>query len=1400
MTLILEIVVALQRLAQTELMQGNGILIREEWVVFQQILSEFIISSLRITTTTDHDQEEMIFSSSNSNTFQNFDILHRIQSEAEILLCQLGEYLNRCATHKYHLIVDDERRDAFHFLLLRQAVPLLKQQNGLTQSLLAMSVLNSVAAIGFMSIRRINWLQSAQAIMADAFAVYDDDPSSKLKLPGDDYAGYVHSPLVRLEALRILTIDDSKGGKKKSSSYGGGKSKRSSIRLLSPLSSLTNFPAEYLEMVKTLILPYLDLIFERLLFADNDDATTAKVFQYSKNYYSTSDDDFKNPELVQVDKELKNKLYTASRKTLSSDKIANELFELRKYAIGLIGILYCNDNIPKNLRSSFLNTLQEIAMGAMESPPPTTVTATNTNQSVEKQDGNDAVSTSTIATTSTIVTARAILSLEAVGQLEKCLCAPFFSFPHTHGSIPATILALCSVLDHYALQSSSCDDDKKDRQQQQKEYSRQILLFAALSPLARLRRAQDGDLLLVERERAVLHFPDDGNEALHSNIRPGDAHLDDVGSFIAPFARVDSRSHDTDKPEEDDDNKDITLVSFQPIIESLVKLLSSPNCLISKSASNTTNDTSSANSNSTKERDKNLQKRFRSCCYDAILGYILSGLSFPKLNLVAKLLSSPVSEGAYSGMENFTRIRASIAVFQCSISEKESDTGSGASSSVNMKNIKDIVEQLLPLCGSRIPEEAINGCSLLLGLFPSIRMVFGQNMERLRNLFYFIVLILMSATRDYLRRMPSSGDSVHLKIMRQQLQQPSKLDHGPSILFCLYGSIMYYFDHFSDLSPNDAQSLVRLCYDASANPLLSRLCRTIAVRCAVSVLDRMGDDILDIWPEYSQTVEDDRSLCVITTSELEIPDSDQIICAMQHKILGLNNNDNGDGSSVHTNIRQAHLAMAEEVENMKAFDHSKDAVAAWLFGDHLLTCKVGGRNSRYCGWVEVAIRGATFRHRQLIRLTQSASVERPELPSPLWNNNIAVSPSSSKKEKNEHRKSSTRIKGDEGIIEEALALLERSEQVLKTCNRPNESSSLDIEFGQRVPSVRRIPSSDDSQASFMTHNNEISDAVLPIQIETSNQSSFKCWLQEVLNNVTEVEDVAKELSDLGFVVDSENNMENDGDLAPKTSITDSIVRLRLDSKVERAINFLDRTVPVNTHKIALLYASPHFAQDKDDETEMDCYLKVQAASPSFFDFTKGLGELVMTKHLKYFSAGLDTSGHDTDGEFALVWIENASCSASTSKCLTIYHAVPFMPQNLNNRKRHVGNDSVHIIFADPASSLHERLWADGPEEEMENCLIGGEFGFVTLFVIPVNDETYRVKVQLRPGLPESIWLQLQHLPGEHVLPKDEAPEFVRRLANLADIVCAAAMHDNFGPPNSWEIRLGQLRSMVRHLM
>ena len=166
-----------------------------------------------------------------------------------------------------------------------------------------------------------------------------------------------------------------------------------------------------------------------------------------------------------------------------------------------------------------------------------------------------------------------------------------------------------------------------------------------------------------------------------------------------------------------------------------------------------------------------------------------------------------------------------------------------------------------------------------------------------------------------------------------------------------------------------------------------------------------------------------------------------------------------------------------------------------------------------------------------------------------------------------------------------------------------------------------------------------------------------------------------------------------------------------------------------------------------------------------------------------FSGGLDTA-HGADGEFALVWTGGGA--------LVLFHTPLLMPQGLNNRKRHVGNDFVHVVFAEPGV-------------EYDVGTISGSFGLVTIIVTPYTTTTM-CKVECNivgprtgkgavKGVDErlsSLAATLAHLVGVTVLPWDLVPNAVRQLAIKADLACRVLFEDQMAGVSNWESRVIQI--------
>lgn len=132
-----------------------------------------------------------------------------------------------------------------------------------------------------------------------------------------------------------------------------------------------------------------------------------------------------------------------------------------------------------------------------------------------------------------------------------------------------------------------------------------------------------------------------------------------------------------------------------------------------------------------------------------------------------------------------------------------------------------------------------------------------------------------------------------------------------------------------------------------------------------------------------------------------------------------------------------------------------------------------------------------------------------------------------------------------------------------------------------------------------------------------------------------------------------------------------------------------------------------------------------------------------------------------------------------------------MPNKTTNRKRHIGNDIVHIIYGLESETLdvdHDRL------------AISGHFGFVTIYVIPfVCFDMIKISIHIKKGLDEAICSALSHLVGSRVVARKIGAETVRTLAQEADLICLSMMEDKLGLVLNVEERANQLKDSFGHL-
>ncbi|KAI9471578.1 hypothetical protein BX667DRAFT_533171 [Coemansia mojavensis] len=249
--------------------------------------------------------------------------------------------------------------------------------------------------------------------------------------------------------------------------------------------------------------------------------------------------------------------------------------------------------------------------------------------------------------------------------------------------------------------------------------------------------------------------------------------------------------------------------------------------------------------------------------------------------------------------------------------------------------------------------------------------------------------------------------------------------------------------------------------------------------------------------------------------------------------------------------------------------------------------------------------------------------------------------------------------------------------------------------------------------------------------------------------------------------------------------------------IARSLRIFDNTAMVDTHKVSLAYVGP------GQTTEREILLN-QQGSPAYWNFLRGIGNIRRLGHMKGFSAGLDTSGNDTDGRYTIGWRDLIA--------KLVFHVGTLMPAQEENqeqivrKKAHMGNDYVHIVFNE-----------SGRNYEFDT--MSSQFNFVQIIVTPVdgqlstgdatwlNDDQhkkpgvqlYKVKTQINPNIPF-----IGPAAESKVLTLTALPAFVRSIAIHAAIFsqvyssCKSADSSSAEYISLWRARLQIIKRVRTH--
>jgi Rap/ran-GAP len=454
-------------------------------------------------------------------------------------------------------------------------------------------------------------------------------------------------------------------------------------------------------------------------------------------------------------------------------------------------------------------------------------------------------------------------------------------------------------------------------------------------------------------------------------------------------------------------------------------------------------------------------------------------------------------------------------------------------------------------------------------------------------------------------------------------------------------------------------------------------------------------------------------------------------------------------------------ALVKEVESIDAFACTKPEIISthvltaaedkaenercwWYDLPAILTCRIGAQDSRYYGWVEVVARSPTHRERRLVRLRKYAilDVRSTDKNTLVW---------SKHSQDDRSAKKVTRQSLREMLDSDALRRAQRITQMLDAeasveptllPNNQHYTSILDCDHGCNVDLVEWLKS------------------MYELDKETCKD------LEEAIVSVLESCGVDKSQVSTG-------------------------VRLSSGIGVKRAVSVLDRIPVFHSHRVGIMHS---------DDLDKTC--APNSGSTAYYSFLTRLGQIVPVSTLKYFSGGLDVSSYQSDGKFALRWIDEAALHSLATTNVIIFHTANLFPSDQTIQKRHIGNDNVVIVYSDsPQSSnpgeIHSRspttsILSTSPSSSIpSSSLISGSFGFISIHVTMLDTNTKRISAHTRKNFGG------KHFAVDVIVDAQDAAPYIRALAIRADLACRSVIATNEAASNCTE-RYNVLQQLQRY--
>ncbi|KAF2216155.1 hypothetical protein CERZMDRAFT_93454 [Cercospora zeae-maydis SCOH1-5] len=312
--------------------------------------------------------------------------------------------------------------------------------------------------------------------------------------------------------------------------------------------------------------------------------------------------------------------------------------------------------------------------------------------------------------------------------------------------------------------------------------------------------------------------------------------------------------------------------------------------------------------------------------------------------------------------------------------------------------------------------------------------------------------------------------------------------------------------------------------------------------------------------------------------------------------------------------------------------------------------------------------------------------------------------------------------------------------------------------------------------------------------------------RRLLNNRTEIQRrQSTELESLTASVTLEANRQDylnvfpddvDGRIYGKVAIprpysalgSDKIITLPgedEDPAVLRAIQTFDRVSALDSHKAGVIFVG----EDQTDEKQI---LLNTSGTPDYREFLEDLGSLRRLQGANFNSQGLDRA-EDMDGAYTIVWNNDVT--------ELVYHITTFMPNDADpklaviNKKRHIGNDFVNIVFNNSGSDFNFNTFPSAFNYVYIVISPSDRTSFLQAREItcnkPKQERFYNVKVLSRPGFPSlSSAVEVKVISGASL------GGYVRNLALNACVFSLMWQAGDMGDyPSSWRQRLHMIKRL-----